>query len=66
MKKLQMRTIYFLDNLGISILNVREIALRILKVTTIKGIEVVSAAIQRKSKRNQPLRLLDLEHEKRF
>ena len=45
MKKLQMRTIYFLDNLGVSILNVREIALsiRIQKATTIKGIEVVSA-----------------------
>ena len=38
-----MRTIYFLDNLGVSILNVREIALRILKETTIKGIEFVFA-----------------------
>lgn len=40
-----MRTIYFLDNLGVSILNVREIAfsIRIQKATTIKGIEVVSA-----------------------
>lgn len=45
MKKLRMRTIYFLDNLGFSIVNVKEIAfsISILKAITTKVIEVVFA-----------------------